>query len=60
MSDVDVPITDATTMEEAVEMAYSVGNIGDIILLSPGCPSFDLFKNYEERGNAFRKAVKHL
>jgi UDP-N-acetylmuramoylalanine--D-glutamate ligase len=47
-------------MEEAVEMAYSVGNIGDIILLSPGCPSFDLFKNYEERGNAFRKAVKHL
>ncbi|MGA3015300.1 MAG: cyanophycin synthetase [Bacteroidales bacterium] len=60
MSDIDIPIMDATTMEEAVEMAYSVGKMGEIILLSPGCPSFDLFKNYEERGDAFRKAVKHL
>ena len=47
-------------MDEAVELAYLTGTTGDVILLSPGCPSFDLFKDYEERGNAFKKAVKYL
>ena len=60
MADLDIPVTDAASMEEAVELAYDAGNIGDVVLLSPGCASFDLFKNYEERGNAFRKAVKYL
>ncbi len=60
MSDLKIPITDASTMDEAVELAYLAGTMGDIILLSPGCASFDLFKDYEERGNAFKKVVKQL
>jgi UDP-N-acetylmuramoylalanine--D-glutamate ligase len=60
LSDLEIPVTDALTMDEAVELAYFAGEMGDIVLLSPGCASFDLFKDYEERGNAFRKAVKQL
>jgi UDP-N-acetylmuramoylalanine--D-glutamate ligase len=60
MSDLEIPVTDASTMEEAVDLAYVSGKIGDAVLLSPGCASFDLFKDYEERGNAFKKAVKQL
>jgi UDP-N-acetylmuramoylalanine--D-glutamate ligase len=60
MSDLEIPVTDASTMEEAVALAYFAGMMGDVILLSPGCPSFDLFKDYEERGSAFKKAVKQL
>lgn len=60
MTDLDIPVTDASGMDEAVELAYFAGVMGDIVLLSPGCPSFDLFKDYEERGNAFRKTVKLL
>ena len=58
--DTGVPLTDAYSMEEAVQAAYYMGNSGDSVLLSPACPSFDLFENYEARGNAFRKAVKNL
>src|ERR1035437_8595458 len=53
MPDLEIPVTDASSMEEAVELAYFAGVMGHIVLLSPGCPSFDLFKDYEERGNAF-------
>jgi UDP-N-acetylmuramoylalanine--D-glutamate ligase len=60
MSDLEIPLTDASTMDEAVELAYFAGVMGDVVLLSPGCASFDLFKDYEERGNAFKKAVKQL
>jgi UDP-N-acetylmuramoylalanine--D-glutamate ligase len=56
----DIPVIDALTMEEAVQAAYYMGNSGDAVLLSPACPSFDLYDNYEERGIAFRKAVKNL
>jgi UDP-N-acetylmuramoylalanine--D-glutamate ligase len=45
---------------DAVQSAYHFGNKGDVILLSPACASFDLFKNYEDRGNQFKKAVKDL
>ncbi len=45
------------SMEEAVFKAYSSAETGDVILLSPGCASFDMFKNYEDRGEAFKKAV---
>ncbi len=58
--ELDIPMTDALSMEEAVDIAYYMGNNGDAVLLSPACPSFDLFENFEERGIAFRKAVKNL
>lgn len=46
------------TFEEAVVIAYQKSRIGDIVLLSPGCPSFDMFDNYEERGNYFKEIVR--
>jgi UDP-N-acetylmuramoylalanine--D-glutamate ligase len=46
--------------EEAVKTAYHFSNKGDVVLLSPACASFDLFKNYEDRGNQFKQAVKSL
>ncbi len=58
--DLDIPMTDVLTMEEAVQAAYYMGTPGDQVLLSPACASFDLFENYEERGMAFRKHVKNL
>lgn len=48
------------TFEEAVLMAYQKSRGGDIILLSPGCASFDMFRNYEERGEYFKKLVHQL
>ncbi|HNY01687.1 MAG TPA: hypothetical protein PKG48_03830 [Bacteroidales bacterium] len=59
-SDLNLPVIDTLSMDEAVQTAYYMGNQGDAVLLSPACPSFDLFADYEERGNAFRKAVKNL
>ncbi len=58
--ELNIPFVDAYSMDEAVQAAYQMGNNGDAVLLSPACPSFDLFKDFEERGNAFRKAVKNL
>lgn len=46
--------------QEAVQAAFHFANKGDVVLLSPACASFDLFKNYEDRGNQFKKAVKDL
>jgi len=48
------------SMEEAVKVAYKVAERGDAVLLSPACASFDLFKNYEDRGDQFKNAVKNL
>ena len=45
---------------EAVQAAFHFANKGDVVLLSPACASFDLFKNYEDRGNQFKQAVKEL
>jgi UDP-N-acetylmuramoylalanine--D-glutamate ligase len=45
---------------EAVQAAFHFANKGDVVLLSPACASFDLFKNYEDRGNQFKQAVKNL
>ncbi len=47
-------------MEEAVKVAYKIAERGDTVLLSPACASFDLFENYEDRGNQFKDAIKNL
>ncbi len=48
------------TFEEAVLMSFQKSRSGDIILLSPGCASFDMFRNFEERGDYFKKLVNQL
>nr|WP_293302788.1 UDP-N-acetylmuramoyl-L-alanine--D-glutamate ligase [Allomuricauda sp.] len=48
------------SMEEAVKVAYKIAERGDAVLLSPACASFDLFENYEDRGNQFKETVKNL
>ena len=48
------------TFEEAVLLAYQKSRSGDIILLSPGCASYDMFRNFEERGEYFKKLVAQL
>lgn len=55
-----IPMVDTNNMDDAVHQAYLMAQKGDLVLLSPACASFDLFENYEERGIAFRKAVKQL
>ena len=57
--DVEV-IVNTFSANEAVKIAYHLAKKGDTVLLSPACASFDLFKNYEDRGNQFKKAVKEL
>jgi len=46
--------------KDAVQAAFHLANKGDVVLLSPACASFDLFKNYEDRGDQFKQAVKEL
>lgn len=53
-------IEDALSMEEAISKAYKLSSKGDTVLLSPCCASFDLFKNYEDRGNQFKACVLNL
>ncbi len=47
-------------MLDAVLSAYKDAGNGDIILLSPACASYDMYKNYEERGNEFKSIVENL
>jgi UDP-N-acetylmuramoylalanine--D-glutamate ligase len=53
-------IVETTSMEEAVRSAYYLAKKGETVLLSPACASFDLFKNYEDRGRQFKQAVRNL
>lgn len=53
-------IKETQSTAEAIHMATAMASPGDVVLLSPACASFDLFKNYEDRGDQFRKAVKEL
>jgi UDP-N-acetylmuramoylalanine--D-glutamate ligase len=54
------PIVNTGSASEAVHAAFHFASKGDVVLLSPACASFDLFKNYEDRGNQFKKVVKDL
>jgi len=53
-------IVNTENAKDAVQAAYHFASKGDVVLLSPACASFDLFKNYEDRGNQFKQAVKNL
>jgi len=53
-------IVNTNSMKEAVTLAYHLAKKGDTVLLSPACASFDLFKNYEDRGDQFKTAVREL
>ncbi|WP_297792008.1 UDP-N-acetylmuramoyl-L-alanine--D-glutamate ligase [uncultured Eudoraea sp.] len=53
-------IVETYAMSEAVKVAYKIAERGDTVLLSPACASFDLFENYEDRGNQFKEAIKNL
>ena len=50
----------ANSMSDAVNNAFNLAEIGDVVLLSPACASFDMFKNYSDRGEQFCRAVKGL
>jgi UDP-N-acetylmuramoylalanine--D-glutamate ligase len=53
-------IVQASTMVDAVNQSYGLANKNDVVLLSPGCASFDLFANYEDRGFQFKQEVRKL
>ena len=53
-------IADARSMQECVQAAYNMTKPGETVLLSPCCASFDLFENYEDRGNQFKVCVRNL
>jgi UDP-N-acetylmuramoylalanine--D-glutamate ligase len=57
--DVEI-IVNTFSANEAVQVAYHLAKKGNTVLLSPACASFDLFKNYEDRGDQFKAAVKEL
>jgi UDP-N-acetylmuramoylalanine--D-glutamate ligase len=58
--DIVPTIVETTSMEEAVRSSYYLAKKGETVLLSPACASFDLFKNYEDRGRQFKMAVRNL
>ena len=60
LTDTDVPLLDATSMDDAVAQANRAAHAGDAVLLSPACASFDMFKDYAHRAQCFVDAVRNL
>lgn len=58
--ELSLPVFEAKTATEAAKLAFEQAQYGDLVLLAPACSSFDLFKNFEHRGDAFREAVADL
>ena len=58
--DTGIEIVETKSMAEAVRSSYFLASKGDSVLLSPACASFDLFRNYEDRGRQFKEAVRNL
>ncbi len=58
--EVPMMIIDAGSAKESVQMAKIAARAGDVVLLSPACPSYDMFEGYEDRGEQFKKAVREL
>jgi UDP-N-acetylmuramoylalanine--D-glutamate ligase len=56
----NVEVVHAETLENALRKANAVAQAGDVVLLAPACASFDQFKNYEQRGQAFKEIVRGL
>ena len=55
-----VPAEDAESMDDAVRRAHEAAQVGDVVLLSPACASFDMFSNFEHRGDVFKSVVRAL
>ena len=55
-----VPVEQATTMPEAVSVAWRLARPEGVVLLAPACASFDMFRDYAERGRAFKQEVTRL
>jgi UDP-N-acetylmuramoylalanine--D-glutamate ligase len=60
VTDAGVPIRRAASMEEAVALSAAAARPGDVVLLSPACASFDMFRDYKHRGEVFRAAVEEI
>lgn len=56
----NIPFRETDNLEESVKWLYNQTKSGDIIMLSPGCASFGLFKDYLDRANKFRDAIGKL
>ena len=59
-TNINLPIVEAESLEEAVEKANELAESGDIVFFSPASASFDMFKNFEERGNKFKEIVNEI